>query len=90
MKRLSVYLIALAVVVSLLLVACGGANSGKAVAQEMVRAMQAGDSAKLDELKKKFEELGTLQKVQFATEMAGQGEEIQKIMTKELGNILSQ
>ena len=50
MKRLSVYLIALAVVVSLLLVACGGANSGKAVAQEMVRAMQAGDSAKLDEL----------------------------------------
>ena len=52
--------------------------------------MKADDKASLEQLAKKIDELGPLQKVQFATEIAKQGEEIQKYITKEMGNLMSQ
>ena len=83
-------MIATVMITALLFTACGGGNSGKALANQMVAAMKAEDEQKLKELANKIEDLGPLQKVQFATELAKNGADIQKMITEQMGKALGQ
>jgi hypothetical protein len=60
------------------MVGCGGSSgSGKALAQDAVKAIREQDQQKLEVIAERFEELGAAQKVRFATELAKHGEEMQ-------------
>ena len=67
-------------VLAILLVSCGGASSGKALAQEAIKAIRAQDQEKLETVAERFDELGPAQKVRFGAELAKHGEEIQEAM----------
>ena len=75
-------LIAVLVVVALALVGCGGGNSGKALALEAVKAIEAKDEPKLKEVGDRFDELGPVQKARFAAELAKHGEEVAKALAE--------
>ena len=75
MRRRSV-LIAVLVLIALALASCGGGSSGKALAQDAVKAMEAKDEARLKEIGNLFDELSAIQKARFAAELAQHGEEM--------------
>ena len=72
------------------LIGCGGGDSGKALAQDAVKAIQEQDEQLLTEIGERFEKLGAAQKVRFAAEIAQQGEEIQAAMQEIIKASLSE
>ena len=72
------------IIMALALFGCGGGSSGKALAQETVKAIQAKDETKLKELGDRIDELSTIQKARFVAEIAQHGEEIGKVLEEAL------
>jgi hypothetical protein len=78
-------LVSIVLLAALLLAGCGGSSLGKALAQQAVKAMESRDQTQLNQILEGFDELNPIEKARFATEIARQGEEVQKMIAQQLG-----